>query len=112
MAWYGWGSPVGLAILLVGAGVAAVLIRFAVLGSLAAFARQHVAEQLPRLAVEARQLDRLDRIEVGRAGVDLDAGQQDRHHEVFMLAACFIRLARVSVSPHSVSTWRIVADTE
>ena len=32
MAWYGWGSPVGLAILLVGAGLAAVLIRFALLG--------------------------------------------------------------------------------
>ncbi len=32
MAWHGWGSPVGLAILLVGGGLAAVLIRFAVLG--------------------------------------------------------------------------------
>ena len=32
MAWYGWGSPVGLAILLVGAGACAVLLRFAVLG--------------------------------------------------------------------------------
>ena len=32
MAWYGWGSPVGLAILLVGTGVGAVLIRFALLG--------------------------------------------------------------------------------
>jgi hypothetical protein len=32
MAWHGWGSPVGLAIALVGIGVAAVLIRFAVLG--------------------------------------------------------------------------------
>jgi hypothetical protein len=32
MAWYGWGSPVGLAILLVGAGTSAVLIRFALLG--------------------------------------------------------------------------------
>jgi hypothetical protein len=32
MAWYGWGSPVGLAILLVGGGLAAVLIRFALLG--------------------------------------------------------------------------------
>jgi hypothetical protein len=30
MAWYGWGSPVGLAILLVGA--VAVLLGFAVLG--------------------------------------------------------------------------------
>ena len=32
MAWYGWGSPVGLAIGLVGVGIAAALIRFAVLG--------------------------------------------------------------------------------
>ena len=32
MAWHGWGSPVGLAILLVGAGAFAVLLRFAVLG--------------------------------------------------------------------------------
>ena len=32
MAWHGWGSPVGLAILLVGTGLAAVLIRFALLG--------------------------------------------------------------------------------
>jgi hypothetical protein len=32
MAWYGWGSPVGLAILLFGIGLAAVLLRFAVLG--------------------------------------------------------------------------------
>ena len=32
MAWHGWGSPVGLAILLVGGGLAAVLIRFALLG--------------------------------------------------------------------------------
>jgi hypothetical protein len=32
MAWYGWGSPVGLAILLVAAGACAVLLRFAVLG--------------------------------------------------------------------------------
>jgi hypothetical protein len=32
MAWYGWGSPVGLAILLVGGGLAAVLVRCALLG--------------------------------------------------------------------------------
>jgi hypothetical protein len=32
MSWYGWGSPVGLAIALIGVGIAAVLIRFAVLG--------------------------------------------------------------------------------
>jgi hypothetical protein len=32
MAWYGWGSPVGLAILLVGGGLAAAMMRFALLG--------------------------------------------------------------------------------
>lgn len=32
MAWHGWGSPVGLAILLVGLGVTGVLVRFAVFG--------------------------------------------------------------------------------
>ncbi len=32
MAWYGWGSPVGIAIVLVGMGVAAVLVRLAVFG--------------------------------------------------------------------------------
>ena len=32
MAWHGWGSPIGLSIALVGVGVAAVLLRFAVLG--------------------------------------------------------------------------------
>jgi hypothetical protein len=32
MAWYGWGSPVGLGIALIGVGIAAVLIRFAVFG--------------------------------------------------------------------------------
>ena len=32
MAWYGWGSPVGLAIALVGVGLAAVLMRLAWLG--------------------------------------------------------------------------------
>ena len=32
MAWYGWGSPVGLSIGLVGVGIAAALIRFAVMG--------------------------------------------------------------------------------
>jgi hypothetical protein len=32
MAWYGWGSPVGLAIAVVGVGVAAVLARIAVFG--------------------------------------------------------------------------------
>jgi hypothetical protein len=32
MAWHGGGSPVGLAIALIGVGMAAVLVRFAVLG--------------------------------------------------------------------------------
>ena len=32
MAWYGWGSPVGISIVLLALGVAGVLIRFAVLG--------------------------------------------------------------------------------
>ena len=32
MAWYGWGSPVGLAIALVGVGITAVLARVAVIG--------------------------------------------------------------------------------
>ena len=32
MAWHGWGSPVGISILLVALGVAAVLARFAVFG--------------------------------------------------------------------------------
>jgi hypothetical protein len=32
MAWYGWGSPVGLSVALVGVGIAAVLVRFAWLG--------------------------------------------------------------------------------
>ena len=32
MSWYGWGSPVGLSIALIGVGVAAILIRFACLG--------------------------------------------------------------------------------
>jgi len=32
MAWHGWGSPVGMAIMVVALGVAAVLFRFAVFG--------------------------------------------------------------------------------
>ena len=32
MAWHGWGSPVGLAIILISLGVTAVLLRFAILG--------------------------------------------------------------------------------
>jgi hypothetical protein len=32
MAWHGWGSPVGISILLVAVGIAAVLLRSAILG--------------------------------------------------------------------------------
>jgi hypothetical protein len=32
MAWHGWGSPVGLGIMLISLGVTAVLLRVAVLG--------------------------------------------------------------------------------
>jgi hypothetical protein len=32
LSWYGWGSPVGLSIALIGLGVTALLIRFAWLG--------------------------------------------------------------------------------
>ena len=36
----------------------------------------NLAKQFPRFALELLQLDLRDRSEVGRAGVDLDAGQQ------------------------------------
>src|SRR3954463_15074572 len=39
-------------------------------------AAQDLAEQFPSLALELLQLNLRDRREVGRAGVDLDAGQQ------------------------------------
>src|SRR5215475_14384186 len=45
------------------------------LGLSGTLGRHHVAEQVPGLALEALQLDRLDRIEVGGAGADRDAGQ-------------------------------------
>jgi hypothetical protein len=32
LRWYGWGSPVGLGIVLVCLGIAALLVRFAVFG--------------------------------------------------------------------------------
>ena len=32
LAWHGWGSPVGLGIMVVSLGVAAVLLRIAILG--------------------------------------------------------------------------------
>jgi hypothetical protein len=33
MAWHGWGSPVGISILLVALGASAVLVRLAILGA-------------------------------------------------------------------------------
>ncbi|MGL4285647.1 MAG: hypothetical protein ACRCVA_04850 [Phreatobacter sp.] len=32
MTWHGWGSPVGIGLLLIAIGIAAVLVRHAVLG--------------------------------------------------------------------------------
>lgn len=32
LTWYGWGSPVGAGVFLVGIGIAALLIRLAILG--------------------------------------------------------------------------------
>jgi hypothetical protein len=32
MSWYGWGSPVGLGLFLVGLGAAALLVRLAIAG--------------------------------------------------------------------------------
>ncbi|MES2272930.1 MAG: hypothetical protein V4487_01915 [Chlamydiota bacterium] len=32
MKWYGWGSPIGLTIFLIGLAIFAVLLRFAILG--------------------------------------------------------------------------------
>jgi hypothetical protein len=32
MKWYGWGSPVGMAIFFLGLGIGAVLIRLAIVG--------------------------------------------------------------------------------
>jgi hypothetical protein len=34
MAWYGWGSPVGMAVMVVALGVAAVLFRLAIFGQI------------------------------------------------------------------------------
>src|SRR5262245_149671 len=45
-------------------------------GPLPALPAQHLAEQHPALAVEAGELHLLDRIEVRRTGVELDARQQ------------------------------------
>src|SRR5690349_16470938 len=43
--------------------------------------RDHLAEELKLLAVEALELHRLDRCVVARAGADGDAGQQRLHAE-------------------------------
>ncbi len=51
-------------------------------GRSAALGVHHVAEQLPGLALEALQLHRLDRVEVGGAGADEDAWQQQRHAKI------------------------------
>lgn len=32
MKWYGWGSPIGLSIFLIGLGITAILIRWAIVG--------------------------------------------------------------------------------
>src|SRR5262249_6794735 len=64
-----------------------------------ALAVQDVAEQLPVLALEARQLRRLDRIVVGRAGVDRDARQQQRRLELLVVGRLF----------HDVLTGQVVA---
>ena len=78
-------------------------------GASAALGVHDVAEQFPGLALEALQLDRLDRIEVGRAGADGDARQQQRQRNFWKLAACFITFSRVRLSPHffSVSCIRV-----
>ena len=47
--------------------------------ALAARSRNHLAKQLPGLAVELHQLHLLDRREVVRSGRDGDARQQHRH---------------------------------
>src|SRR3954452_7515333 len=48
-------------------------------------ALQHLAEQLEVLAREAGQLHLADRMEVGRAGVDLDTRQQPRNFHVMQV---------------------------
>src|SRR3977135_1571329 len=45
-------------------------------------AADDVAEQVPFLALELHQLKLADRGEIGRAGVDHDAGQQDFGTEI------------------------------
>src|SRR5271169_6556824 len=51
--------------------------------STAGAAVQDRAEQLPALTVEALHLHLLDRIEIRRAGVDLDTRQQHAEFEFF-----------------------------
>src|SRR5262245_38444035 len=50
--------------------------------SAADVAGDHRTEQHPSLAVEASHLHLLDRIEIGRAGVDLDPRQQHWQFEI------------------------------
>src|SRR6267154_2975383 len=54
--------------------------------SAADVAGDDIAEQFPFLALELHQLKLADRGEIGWAGVDLDAGQQDFGTEI--LEAC------------------------
>src|SRR4051812_42106837 len=49
-------------------------------------AAHHSADRFPALAVEALHLHLLDRIEVGRAGADLDARQE--HADVEIQVRC------------------------
>src|SRR6266700_4414629 len=49
------------------------------------FAAKHWPEQLPCRALESPQLYLLDRREIDRAGVNLDAGQQVRGSEVLQV---------------------------
>ena len=44
-------------------------------------------EAYPGFAVEAHELDLFYRIEIGRAGVDTDAGQQSSHFEILQIRA-------------------------
>src|SRR5215467_14434357 len=52
-------------------------------------AAQHRTEQRPPLAVKPRHLDLLDRRKIGRAGVDLDPGEQHWHGEVVQVGCLF-----------------------
>src|SRR5258708_31269103 len=64
-----------------------------------ALGRHDVAEQLPRLVLEARELDRLDRIEVGPAGADGAAGQQQREADLLEVSGLLPDVLAASVVP-------------